>query len=169
MADLLTLLPDNAPILHEPIAPFEVEHLSVEYAKELAERLHSTRRAYKAVGLAANQVGIKARIFVIGNVETELTCINPETILISETEVNNFEGCLSFPSLRLKVKRPATIKVRFLNENLEEKEMTLNGLLARCFQHELDHLNGIVFTEKVSKLVLAMAKKKAVKRFKKAK
>jgi peptide deformylase len=166
MADILTLLPDTAPILHEKIAPLDVELIG-DSLKELAERLHATRRAYHAVGLAANQVGIKARMFVMADAMMEFTCINPEILQTDEEDVENEEGCLTFPSLRLKVKRPKEIKVRYVNEDLETKEMIFRGLFARCFQHELDHLNGVVFTEKVSKLVLIMAKKKAIKKMNK--
>jgi peptide deformylase len=169
MAQILTLLPDSAPILHETIAPLDVEQMGVENIKELAARLHSTRRASHAVGLAANQVGIKARMFVMADSTLEFTCINPEIIEASEDVVDYEEGCLSFPYLHLKIKRPATVKVKYLDEDLQEKEQEFKGVLARCFQHELDHLNGVVFTEKVSKLVKIMAEKKIAKkkRFKK--
>jgi len=164
MADNLTLLPDTAPILRETIAPIDVEQLGVENLRELAALLHSTRRANRAVGLAANQVGIKARMFVMGNEALEFTCINPEIVDTNETEILYEEGCLTFPSLRLKIKRPATVKVKYLDENLALKEHEFKGIFARCFQHELDHLNGITFTEKVSKLALIMAKKKVNKK-----
>jgi peptide deformylase len=167
MADILTLLSDKAPILKKEIAPVDVELIG-ESLKELSERLHATRRAYHAVGLAANQVGIKARMFVMGNAALEFTCINPEIIEASETEIAADEGCLTFPSLRLKVKRAAEVKVRYIDENLEQKEHVFKGLFARCFQHELDHLNGVTFDTKVSKLVLIMAEKKAKKKLQKA-
>lgn len=163
MADILTLLPDSAPILRETIAPLDVELVGGSL-KELSDRLHATRRASRAVGLAANQVGIKARMFVMEVASIEFTCINPEIVSSGETEITYEEGCLSFPNLRLKIKRPAEIKVRYIDENLDTKEETFKGTLARCFQHELDHLNGVTFTDKVSKLILVMAKKKATKK-----
>lgn len=162
MDDILTLLPDNAPILRECIDLINIEEIGGSM-KELSERLHATRRAHRAIGLAANQVGIKARMFVMGDVTMEFTCINPEILEHSELPIKTTEGCLSFPNLYLKVERPAEIKVRYIDENLEVKENTFRGTLAKCFQHELDHLNGIVFTDHVSKLVLAMARKKQAK------
>jgi peptide deformylase len=162
MADTLTLLPENAPILRDKIDLIDIEAIGSSLA-ELSERLHATRRAHKAVGLAANQVGIRARMFVMGNLFEEYTCINPEIIASSESQIKYIEGCLSFPNLALKIERPDTITVRYINENLETKEQELTGTFARCFQHELDHLNGITFTEHVSKLVLALGRKKQAK------
>jgi peptide deformylase len=164
----LTLLNEFAPILKEEIKPFDASMLD-EGIAEVAERLHTTRRLYRAVGLAANQVGIKARMFVMGNDAVEFTCINPEVVSVSDQKIKYSEGCLSFPRLVLKIERPESIRVKYLNEKLEQQEHDLTGVFARCFLHELDHLNGITFTTHVSKLVLAMARKKQakVKRFKK--
>ena len=163
MADILTLLPETASILKEKIDPVDIDKIGASL-KELAERLHSTRRASKAVGLAANQVGIKARMFVMGNEVAEFTCINPEIVSTSEETIEYHEGCLSFPGLALKIKRPKEVTVRYHDEELELKEKTLTGIFARCFLHELDHLDGITFDTKVSKLVLQMARKKQAKR-----
>jgi peptide deformylase len=163
MADILTLLPDSAPILHEEIAPIDVELIGGSL-KELSQRLHATREKHRAVGLAANQVGIKARMFVMGNEALQFTCINPEIVDTSEDEIVYEEGCLTFPDLRLKIKRPGVIKVKYLDEDLAEKEHELKGIFARCFQHELDHLNGVTFDSKVSKLVLIMAQNKIKKK-----
>lgn len=165
--DALALLPETAPILRETIDILDVEAIGGSI-KELSERLHATRKRYNAVGLAANQVGIKARMFVMADAGIEFTCINPEIVEVKDDSVTYSEGCLSFPNLFLKVKRPSEVKIRYVNESLETKETTFTGKLARCALHELDHLNGIVFTDHVSKLVLAMARKKQskAKRFK---
>ena len=165
MADILTLLPDTAPILREKLDLIDVEALGGSL-KELSERLHATRHASQAIGLAANQVGIKARMFVMGDGVNSFTCINPEVIESNDTLATDKEGCLSFPGLWLKVKRPTEIKVKYIDENLDTKEHTFKGKLARCFLHELDHLNGVVFTDHVSKLTLEMARKKKIKRTK---
>ena len=116
------------------------------------------------VGLAAPQVGFSYRIFVMGNNEEYFTCINPEILEKSVEEVIESEGCLSFPALFLKVKRAEKIKVKYFNIKGEEKIETLTGLWSRCFQHELDHLNGIVFTEQVSRLSLNIANRKRKKK-----
>lgn len=162
MTKLLTLLPENADYLRQKIDPTKVDGLGGSL-KELSDRLHATRAAYNAVGLAANQVGLNVRMFVMSHAGMDYTCINPEIIESSEVTVKGNEGCLSFPHLFLKIERPAEVKVKYLDVDLEEKEVTFKGVLAKCFQHELDHLNGVVMTEHVSKLVLAMGRKKQAK------
>lgn len=157
---LLTLLDDNDPFLRNPIALLDVSSADIEALKNLSKRMHETRIHNKAIGLAANQVGLNVRMFVMGLDFAEFTCINPEIISTNEEIVSITEGCLSFPSLLMKVKRPSEIRVKYLDLDLKEVECTFNGMISRCFQHELDHLNGIVFTERVSKLVLSMARKK---------
>jgi peptide deformylase len=126
--------------------------------------MHSIMRESHGIGLAAPQIGLLYRIFVMGNAEHSWTCVNPEILEKSTEEELETEGCLSFPDLYLKVKRPATIKVRYFDFNGKETIETLTDIWARCFQHELDHLNGTVFTTKVSKLVLDMAKRKRNKK-----
>lgn len=114
------------------------------------------------IGLAAPQIGVAKRIFVMGTPEKSYVCINPE-ILSGEGEIKDLEGCLSYPGLYLHVKRYETITVRYQNILGETKEESFDGIIARCFQHELDHLNGICFVEKVGKLSLDLAKKRRKK------
>lgn len=119
------------------------------------------------IGLAAPQCGVNKRMFIMGN-ETKLyACINPE-ILESSGEVVDQEGCLSFPDLWLKVKRPETIKVRYQNALGETIETEFTGILSRVFQHERDHLDGICFDTRVGKLSLEMAKNRRKKRLRKS-
>ena len=94
-------------------------------------------------------------------------CFNPR--IVDETELNIVlmdEGCLSFPNLFLKIKRPRTIKVRFVMPDGQTQTQKFDGMTARCFQHELDHLNGIVYTDRVSTYHLdrGMNKKKQIDR-----
>lgn len=152
--DRLKLVSERDPILHKKL------HSVEGITKELIEQMHEIRRGMRAVGLAANQVGLDKRIFVMGTDYAEFTCINPQILEQSEERIIETEGCLSFPGLVLKVSRAATIKVRYLDADCKQVECEFTGLFARCFQHELDHLNGITFTDRVSRLVLAMARKK---------
>jgi len=94
-------------------------------------------------------------------------CINPKIIEASKQTTRLKEGCLTFPFLFLDIERPQDISVEYLDENLEKKEEHMTGIVARCFQHEFDHMQGIVFTEHVSKLKLDMALKKRDKQIKK--
>lgn len=119
------------------------------------------------IGLAGPQVGISKRIFVMGNQDKLFACINPE-IVEGDGQVMDQEGCLSFPDLWLNVKRHDTIKVKYYNAmgGLIETEFT--GLIARVFQHERDHLDGICFDTRVGKLSLELAKNRRKKRSRKS-
>lgn len=119
------------------------------------------------IGLAAPQCGISKRIFIMGNQDKLYACINPE-IIEGDKTIMDTEGCLSFPDLWLKVKRFDTIKVRYQNAFAETIETTFNGLIARVFQHERDHLDGICFDTRVGKLSLDMAKNRRKKRLAKS-
>lgn len=119
----------------------------------LIEDMFDTMYATNGVGLAAPQVGIVKRIFVIDCGDEEgnsvpLVFINPEIIEL-DGEATDFEGCLSVPGKSGQVTRAAKVKVRALDENMEEFELEAEGLLARCIQHENDHLDGIVYVDKV--------------------
>lgn len=132
----------------------------------LAKRMKMTMKLYSGLGLAANQCGVAERMFVIGTDEFQLVCINPKVIAQGEI-VKDKEGCLSFPGLFLSVERPQWIEVEFIDEFGEIKQARLEGLSARCFLHELDHLNGVRYTTLVKPLALKMARQKANKIVKK--
>ncbi len=117
------------------------------------------------IGLSANQVGILKRVFSVHlqnhpTINQPLAMFNPRLISASKEEVLGLEGCLSFPNLWLEIKRPKYIEVQYFDKNAQECKLSLSDTDARCFLHELDHLNGICFVEKVSKLKLNYAIKK---------
>lgn len=162
---ILTISPENSPLLKQAIPEAVLTGTGAQKAfEDLASLMHQTRKEHKAIGLAANQCGIPIRMFVMGTDGHDFTCINPEIVNTNTTRVQIKEGCLSFPGLLLDVKRPSDITVKYYDENLNLVECKLSGMLARCFQHELDHLNGVTFTEHVSKLRLDMGRKKQSKR-----
>jgi peptide deformylase len=119
------------------------------------------------VGLAAPQVGIKKRIFIMGNFTKLVACINPKIVSLSEDRKNDLEGCLSFPDLFMKVKRPTTAVVQYHNVSGELVERELTGLECRVFLHEYDHLIGVTFDQRVGNLSFKMAKDKRKKELKK--
>jgi len=124
---------------------------------------------HNGIGLAANQLNIKKRVFAIGSKNVpgfpEPFCVfNPVILEASEEQVLDKEGCLSFPGLWLHLQRPKMIVAQYQNSKGETKEAKVEGYLAKCFQHELDHLNGICFVDKVSRLKLQLAMKKLKKR-----
>lgn len=115
------------------------------------------------VGFAANQMGFLYRVFAMNIGGTPKIYYNPEVIESGEELIAVEEGCLSFPGLLLKVKRPKNVTVRYQDRDGVVHTEELTGLASRCFQHELDHLDGVCFTDRVSKLTLDMAKKKRAK------
>lgn len=120
------------------------------------------------VGLAAPQVGIKKRIFIMGNFTKLVACINPKIVSLSEERDNDLEGCLSFPDLFMKVKRPISALVQYNTVSGELVERELTGFECRVFLHEYDHLIGVTFNQRVGDLSFKMAKDKRKKELKKA-
>lgn len=129
----------------------------------LIKRLRQTMKQFNGLGLSANQCGVQERVFVMGTDDFQLTCINPSVVETSETVKKEGEGCLSFPGLNLKVDRPEWIVAQFTDENGVTETMKMEGVTARCFLHELDHMNGITFTQRVGPVALQMAKQKQEK------
>jgi peptide deformylase len=117
------------------------------------------------IGLAANQVGITKRVFAMGSYNIEgfpkpFALFNPKITKVSEEQALMKEGCLSYPDLWLSVKRPSVIEVEYQDSLGNIHEAAMSGLIARCFQHELDHLNGVCFVDIVSPMKLQLAMKK---------
>ena len=134
--------------------------------QKLQDDLIETMKNFKGLGLSANQVGIMERVFVMYSDVMKgeiIACFNPIIITESDEEIMMDEGCLSYPGLWLKVKRPDGIEVTYEDENGEKQEKAMFGLTCRVFQHEYDHMQGLDFTKKVSKLRLNMAKKRQIK------
>jgi peptide deformylase len=116
------------------------------------------------IGLAANQIGLDAKVFVMGDsVENSTICINPTVLQYTEETQNDIEGCLSFPNVYVKIKRPTEILAEWYNENLEKQTVKIDGYSAKCYLHELDHLLGITMKDRASKLKWNMATKKGKK------
>ena len=134
-------------------------------ASQLEREMIMIMLSNRGRGLAANQVGLLKRVFAIHLEDREpFAMFNPVVLNQSSNEVVGEEGCLSFPDLWLDVKRPSTINASYLDKEGKECIISLSGIDARCFLHELDHLNGICFTDKISVLKLAMAKKQQLKK-----
>ena len=116
----------------------------------------------RGVGLSASQIGIMTRAFVIGNPsdpDNVIAVFNPR-IVDTSPEIETYEeGCLSFPVLYLKIKRPVGIRARYTNQHNVTDTMKFTGFTARIFQHEYDHLNGILYTNRATSYHLALAQK----------
>lgn len=132
--------------------------------KELKKEMVEFMLANGGIGLSANQVGMNIKVFVMGDsVENSTMCINPTILQYTEDTEDDIEGCLSFPNVFVKIKRPKEILAQFWNENLEEQVVKISGYSAKCYLHELDHLLGITMKDRISKLKWEMATKKATK------
>ncbi len=134
---------DGDPILRKRSR--EVEIIDDRFL-ELLDDMVETMRSANGIGLAAPQVGILKRAIVIDVGEKPIKAVNP-VILEREGAIKDIEGCLSVPQMRGTVERPEKIKVTFKNENGENLVMEPTGYLARVFCHEIDHLDGILYTD----------------------
>ena len=120
------------------------------------------------LGLSANQVGLLKRVFAIHLKDQVPFCMFNPYILYGDNDlVLADEGCLSFPELFLKIPRHKNITAGYVDRQGNKRIIELTGIDARCFQHELDHLEGVCFVEHISSLKLALAKKKLLKKRKK--
>lgn len=120
-----------------------------ENIKKLLDNMAETLYHAKGVGLAAPQVGISKRVIVVDIGEGLFKLVNPEIVSSSGIQ-DGAEGCLSVPDVVGNVKRSEHVKVKALNEDGDEVTIEASGYLARAFQHEIDHLNGIIFTDKAT-------------------
>jgi peptide deformylase len=159
---LFELVPEDDPILLEVLPEFDFANPPVD-PNTFASSLTETCIANKGIGLSANQCGFKHRVFVMGAGEDYMACFNPKVISHSTDSVMMEEGCLSFPMLPLKIARSSEIVVEYQNYLGEVKSHKLTGISARCFLHELDHMNGIVYTSRAKPLALEMGRKKRMK------
>ena len=164
--DPLQVFDDRHPMLSIPIPEF-TGSLPNSSMTHLVKRMKMTMKLYSGLGLAANKCGIKERVFVIGTDQFQMACINPKVLAVSDELAKENEGCLSFPAFFLSLPRPKWVDVEFTDENGETKQTRLDGLTARCFLHELDHLNGIKFTSYVGAVAMQQAKRKQEKLIKK--
>ncbi|HZQ53934.1 MAG TPA: peptide deformylase [Bryobacteraceae bacterium] len=166
---ILKILKYGEPVLEQPAR--EVTEFDTPGLRQLIDDMWETMYAAKGVGLAAPQVGISQRISVIdisvGEDESKkIVIINPE-ITFSEGKQTGEEGCLSIPGFREPVTRANKVTVRAQNEKGETVELCGDELLARAFQHEIDHLNGILFINHLSALKRDIIRRK-IKKLQKA-
>ncbi len=146
-----------------------------DQVRRLMDDMLETMYAADGIGLAAPQVGETRRIIVVdvrrdelgdedGDGEREpIRMANPELIWISDDDELHEEGCLSLPQHFAEVRRPEAVRIRYLDENNELKEIEADGILATCVQHEMDHLDGILFVDHVSALKRDMILRKLQK------
>jgi peptide deformylase len=169
---LLTILEVPDPGLRavaEPVAKVD------DAVRAIVADMFDTMYDARGIGLAATQVGIEQRIVVIDLQERESeddppkpvrdphVFINPELLSVSEETGIYNEGCLSIPEQYAEVERPLTCRVKWLDEKGEAREAEFDGLMSTCIQHEIDHLNGVLFIDHISRLKREMVLKKLAK------
>ena len=151
------LVDANHELLSQRIDDFDFNEPPID-AEELVKDMRGVLEGANAAGLAANQLGLPYRVCVI-NSAPALNMFNPSITYYNEDYAVGNEGCLSHPGLFIKIRRPSTIRVRYTDENGDVQTKKLDGAVSRVVQHEIDHLNGIDFTERASKINLDKAKK----------
>ena len=152
------LINNKKEILKTATDSFDFDNPIVE-PKEFAENLAETMMENKGLGLSAPQCGFNTSVFVVGDPRDKdsiMGIFNPTIVLM-------YEGCLSFPGLLIKIKRPERVRVRFKDMNGETLTRQFSGVSARAVQHEFDHLQGILFQKKANRVHLESAKNKQKK------
>lgn len=156
-SETITLLPIRIapdPVLKTRARP--VSERDAEEVRALLPRMWATMYKAPGIGLAAPQVGIGLRLTVIDLMPDDkpapITLINPEIVAASAELATREEGCLSLPGQYADVTRPARVKVRYLDETGARREIEADGLLSACLQHEIDHLDGVLFVDHLSAL-----------------
>ena len=149
------------PTLRQGAIPLTKEEILSEETKDLIEEMREVMKEAEGIGLAAPQIGISKHLAIIeipqdserypDSEETRLLIfINPQIKVLDEVKQGFWEGCLSVPGLRGFVERPRKIQIDYLNENAEEVSIVAEDFLATVFQHEIDHLNGILYIDKMT-------------------
>ncbi|MBE1504291.1 peptide deformylase [Rhizobium viscosum] len=159
----LIILPD--PVLRQVSKPIERVDADLQ---RLSDDMLETMYDAPGIGLAAIQIGVPRRMLVIdlskeGEEKQPLVFINPEIVSSSDERSVYEEGCLSIPDYYAEVERPANVTVKYLDREGKEQSVEADGLLATCLQHEIDHLNGVLFIDHISRLKREMVIKKFTK------
>jgi peptide deformylase len=161
--DIIVLPDKRLRLTSEPVKAVDAE------VRKLVDDMFETMYKAPGVGLAAIQVGVPRRIVTVDTAKKDeekkpLALLNPEVIWSSEEKGTYEEGCLSIPEYYEEVERPAQVKVRYTDLDGKTQEVGADGLLATVLQHEIDHINGVLFIDHISKL----KRDRVIKKFAKA-
>jgi peptide deformylase len=160
----ILILPDpRLRLVSKPVAKVDAE------VRKLVDDMFETMYGAPGIGLAAVQVGVPRRVVTMDLAKKDepknpKVYINPKLVWASEERSTYEEGCLSIPEYYEEVERPAQVRIRYTDLDGKEQEVEANGLLATCLQHEIDHLNGVLFIDHISKL----KRSRVIKKFAKA-
>jgi peptide deformylase len=159
----IQLLKEDDSVLRQAAEPWDF--VADGDPTELVKQMTKIMFENNGIGLAAPQVGVLKRLFIMGNRDKLVVCVNP-TLISGGESYRDLEGCLSFPNLWLHVSRYKQIQVRYQDIQGNIVENTLEGLMARVYQHESDHLDGVCFDTRVGPVSLDFAKNKRRKKIK---
>lgn len=164
--DILIIPDKKLRLVSEPVKSFDAP------LRALVDDMFETMYEAPGIGLAAIQIGEPLRLITMDLAKKDdppepRVFINPEITWSSDETSTYEEGCLSIPEYYEEVERPASVKVKYVDLDGKEQELTADGLLATCLQHEIDHINGVLFIDHISKLKRAMVMKKFTKLAKK--
>ena len=151
-------------ILRESMPDFDFDNPIMD-PRQIEKEMIEIMIASKGIGLSGNQVGLRARVITLFPRDLSLemgpfAMFNPRLQAASDEQIEAIEGCLSFPKMLIPVKRPKIVVAEYLDSQGNNCVISLNDIDAKCFLHELDHLDGICFIDRVSKLKQSMAMKK---------
>ncbi len=163
LREIITLPDKRLRLVSEPVTKFDKD------LRRLIEEMFETMYEAPGIGLAAIQVGVPARVVTMDLAKKDepkdpQVYINPELVWASDQKATYEEGCLSIPEYYEQVERPVSVKVKYLDRDGKPQEIEAGGLLATCLQHEIDHTNGVLFIDHISKL----KRERVIKKYKKA-
>lgn len=159
---IFDLVEESHPALRKVLPEFDFNNPPVD-PNSFASSLVETCKENQGLGLSANQCGFEHRVFVMGSNDNYVAFFNPKIVSISEETSKTEEGCLSFKGLFLNIERPKEIEVQYQDFNGIKRQAKFAGLTARCFQHELDHMNGITYHRYVGNVSMQLAQKRRQK------
>jgi peptide deformylase len=167
LRDILILPDKRLRLVSEPVKKIDAD------VKKLVEDMFETMYEAPGIGLAAIQVGVPKRIVTMDlskkdDDKEQRILINPQVVWSSDEKNVHEEGCLSIPEFYEEVERPAQVRVQYLDLAGKQQELEASGLLATCLQHEIDHTNGVLFIDHISKLKRDRITKKFAKAAKRA-
>ena len=155
------LVPEDSDILHRTTIDIDIDNPQINL-QELEEELFECMEHYNGVGLAANQIGYSYSAFAMLHEDTPMMVINPQIDNESDDVIMVEEGCLSYPGLYVKIKRPSSIATRYYDKDGQLLIGAFSELSARVFQHECDHIKGYVFHDLASQFHMKEARRKRV-------
>ncbi|MDD3284858.1 MAG: peptide deformylase [Patescibacteria group bacterium] len=131
----------------------DIEIFDIEKLQEIIKEMTRIMKKYDGIGLAANQVGLNTKIIVIEFNDKTMEFINPKITSKSLLKQESSEGCLSFPKISGIVNRPKNLQIQYQDIEGKKHKIKVSGLYATVFEHEIDHINGIIFTDKIKKFI----------------